>query len=241
MFRSALVGQSSQPVQFAKLLIEAGHEIVATSSPDADLGRWSRSHSIPHFTELAAFGSHCSARGLDFLFSIVNYRILPPGLLRTPSKLAVNYHDGPLPRYAGLYATTWALLNQETVHGVTWHVMEERPDAGDIIKQAAVRVTPTDTAASLNLKCFLAAARSFRILLTELNDGVLVRTPQDLTGRSYFGRHTPLPEIDPSWPPERIDAYRRALDFGDSPNPFVGRIPLGVARLFGISQPTVTP
>ena len=37
---------------------------------------------------------------------------------------AVNFHDGPLPAYAGLNAPVWAILNREATHGITWHLIE---------------------------------------------------------------------------------------------------------------------
>ena len=38
---------------------------------------------------------------------------LPESVLRAPRQLAINFHDGPLPRYAGLNAPVWALLHGE--------------------------------------------------------------------------------------------------------------------------------
>ena len=35
-------------------------------------------------------------------------------VLRLPRRMAINFHDGPLPRYAGLNTPVWALLNGET-------------------------------------------------------------------------------------------------------------------------------
>ena len=97
MFRAAIVGGTPQPVQFASLLTRAGHTVVATSSPDAELGEWARAQGVPHFPDLGEFGAHCARASIDYLFSVVNYRMLSPALLQIPAKLAINYHDGPLP------------------------------------------------------------------------------------------------------------------------------------------------
>ena len=37
----------------------------------------------------------------DYLFSVVNMGLLAPEVLALPRRMAINYHDGPLPRYAG--------------------------------------------------------------------------------------------------------------------------------------------
>ena len=61
--------------------------------------------------------------------------ILPKRVLELPRRCAINYHYAPLPKYAGPYATSWAIMQGERVHGVTWHAMIELVDAGDILKQ----------------------------------------------------------------------------------------------------------
>lgn len=236
MTRSAIIGQTAQPVQFANLLLKAGHEVVAACSPDDDLKNWAHANHVAHQSDLKAFGECCEVARIEYLFSIVNYRMLPKPLLSLPSKLAINYHDGPLPKYAGLYSTTWAILNEEKFHGITWHVMEELADVGDILKQVMFPIDGKETAASLNMKCYLAAARSFRELLTELAAGTYTRIPQNLSGRTYFGARAPLPEVAPSWSKEHLDAYRRAVDFGASVNPFIGRIPREIVALSGQRQ-----
>ena len=48
--------------------------------------------------------------------------MIRPDVLAKARLGGINFHDGPLPRYAGLYVTAWALMNRETSHGVTWHV-----------------------------------------------------------------------------------------------------------------------
>ena len=74
----------------------------------------------------------------DFLFSIVNSQILFPSLLKLPREFAINFHDALLPKYAGVHATSWAIFNQEKTHGITWHVMSEIVDSGDILKQVSI-------------------------------------------------------------------------------------------------------
>jgi methionyl-tRNA formyltransferase len=97
---------------------------------------------------------------------------------------AINFHDGPLPRYAGTNATSWALLAGERQHGVTWHLMERRVDAGAVVATGSVEVGARDTAFSLDLKCHEAGVRAFRTVLDALESGRLRTTPQDLHQRT---------------------------------------------------------
>ena len=64
---------------------------------------------------------------------------------------AINFHDGPLPRHAGLNAPVWAILEQEKQHGVTWHLIEGGIDEGDIALQG-IRIPSTSLNQSLTLQ-----------------------------------------------------------------------------------------
>lgn len=48
----------------------------------------------------------------------------------------------------------WAIINGERAHGVTWHLMAERVDAGDILVQHGFPVEAIETTATLNAKCY---------------------------------------------------------------------------------------
>lgn len=157
----------------------------------------------------------------QFLFSVVNLRVLPPALLALPRRLAVNYHDGPLPRYAGVHATSWALMRGEREHGITWHTMEPAVDAGVVLKQVKFDVGPRATALSLNAACYEAALHSFVELIPELTTGTAALQPQPEQGRSYFGRLRRPPAagvLDWRRPVHSLDALVRALDFGPYEN-----------------------
>ena len=139
-----------------------------------------------------------------------------------PRYKAINYHDGPLPRYAGHYATTWAILNQETVHGITWHSMERGVDTGDILVQRTFALAAEETAATLNVKCFAAALESFQDLISDLHGKQGVPHKQDPQDRTFFPRnHRPPAAGVLQWdqPAQQIAAVVRALDFGARPNP----------------------
>ena len=51
-----------------------------------------------------------------------------------------NFHDGPLPRYAGLFSSSWAIVNNEKTHGVTWHKITKKIDAGDIVASKKFKI-----------------------------------------------------------------------------------------------------
>ena len=147
--------------------------------------------------------------------------MLPPELLALPRRMAINFHDAPLPRYGGIHATSWAIMNREQTHGITWHVMAPKIDAGGVLKQKMLSVSPTDTALSLNMRCYQKAAEAFGELIDELAAGTAAEMPQDLSQRTYYGRYR-RPErgclIAWNSTAEEIDAFVRSLDFGPYPN-----------------------
>ena len=239
-FCSLLVGESTLAVHCGRILLKAGHEIRAVHSPDTLVREWAQAERVPYMGEFGDFASFAYTQPFDYLFSIVNFQILPEALLQMPRRLAVNYHDGPLPKYAGSYATTWAILNQETTHAITWHVMTAVVDAGDILKQVSFPIKqPGETTYTLRLRCHLAAIRSFTELIPELDAGTFTRTKQDLSKRTFFYKSKRPTEdcvIPFEWPADRIDAFCRALDFGPQANPVgVPKIWIG-SELYAVSR-----
>jgi len=196
--------------------------ILGIISSDLGVGRWAREKKVNHLKPIGDLETLFKNQPFDYLFSIVNEHILREDVLRLPRKLAINYHDALLPRYAGTHATSWALMNGETAHGVTWHIISDLVDGGDTLKQQEVEVTANDTALTLNTKCFEAAIKSFALLVDDLSGGTEDPKKQDLTNRSFYPRFKrPAGGCVISWdrPASEISSLIRALDFGPHPNP----------------------
>jgi methionyl-tRNA formyltransferase len=82
-------------------------------------------------------------------------------------------------------------LHGETETGATLHVMEVKPDAGDIVGQASVSIGPDETATEVFGKVSDAAVEVMRHVLPELAQGRVPRKPNDLQNGSYFGGRKP--------------------------------------------------
>src|SRR6186713_1837923 len=107
-FECVLVGHGTLPLACAEVLLARGNRIRAVISADAALLRWAAAREIPHSAALHALAELLAGRSPDFLFSIGNERLIPDESLAL-CKSAINYHDGPLPMYAGSHVTSWAL------------------------------------------------------------------------------------------------------------------------------------
>lgn len=68
-------------------------------------------------------------------------KIIPPAFLG--GRTFLNAHPGLLPQNRGVDAFKWAVVNGWPI-GVTLHVIDERIDAGRILKRQRVPVYPTD-------------------------------------------------------------------------------------------------
>jgi len=220
-----LIGADTLLLQCAEIWREAGHDLRGVVTGEKRLVAWCEEHRVPVMPMGADLGARLAAAApFDYLFAITHLELLPADVLAQPRRGAINFHDGPLPRYAGLNATSWALLMGETSHGVTWHTITEGVDRGDVLLQATVPIEPDDTALALNARCFEAAIATFRELVAGLAAGTLRPRPQAREGRSYFGRHRRPPRagvVDWTRPAAEIVAAVRALDFGGYRNPLL--------------------
>jgi methionyl-tRNA formyltransferase len=187
-FSCYIINETSLGLQCAEALFKEGHEILGMISTHKDTVAWVTKQNIPLYSSLEDFKASTSSKTFDYLFSIVNRKIIKKELLAYPRAAAINYHDAPLPKYAGVHATSWAILNNEPFHGISWHLMNEMTDGGGILKQVTFPLDKDETALTLNLKCYSHALESFRILIQELVKGSLIEKKQDLTKRSYFAR-----------------------------------------------------
>ncbi len=183
-----LIGSREMSVQCADMLVAQGFDIAGLQSPDAPLRNWAIANRHPFFDDLTTFQEWAETISYDYLLSVLNFSILPTSLIESPQICAINYHDAPLPKYAGSHACAWALKNGETTHGVSWHIMTSEVDAGDILKQVTFPIAADETIERMHQKCYLCAMRAFRSLLPTLKDETFTRTPQDLSQRTYYAR-----------------------------------------------------
>ena len=223
VLRCLIAGDQALPIQCAEILTARGHQIAGVITSNPAFQHWASERGIAHTGPEGNLAGFAHQHPYDSLFSIVNGTILPDELIQAASRVAINFHDGPLPGLAGFNVTNWALLNGRKEHGITWHQMQTRLDAGPIYKQVLFEVGDQETAFTLNAKCYEAALRSFPELIEELESGRATAIPQDLTQRTYIGRFkrpAAFCSVDWEQPAESLDALCRSLDFGPYPNPF---------------------
>ncbi|WXK35240.1 amino acid adenylation domain-containing protein (plasmid) [Mycetohabitans rhizoxinica] len=210
-------------VYCAQQLIAAGHAVDVVLATDAVLKAWAVHEAIHCIDTVDALDIYIEQHPVDWLFSVVNPLILPASLIKRIREDAFNYHDAPLPRYAGNHATSWALLAHELKYAITWHRLAVAVDAGHIIVQRPIVIDEDETTLTLNLKCYQAAREGFNELLSGLNQRSLTARAQDLTERSFYAKHRrPAAGAYLRWSgsAQDLSALARALTFGELyPNP----------------------
>jgi natural product biosynthesis luciferase-like monooxygenase protein len=250
-FSCVVMGNESLLIQCAEHLLQGGNTITAVVTRNADIRAWAVQHSIRVEAAGEGLGQRLADVSFEWLFSIANLSVIPQSVLDRASKGAINFHDGPLPKHAGLNAPVWAILEQEKQHGITWHMIEGGIDEGDIVKQKLFDVAPNETALTLNTRCYEAAIESFAELLADLQGPGLKRTAQDLSQRSYHARLDrpgAAAQLDFAQPAETLVALVNALDHGTYWNPLAcpkvqvgGRVLLVSSATLEKQTPPATP
>jgi len=212
-----VMGDESLLVQCGEALRERQHKIEAVVTANDQVASWAKGHGIPTLAPGASLEQDLAPYTYDWFFSIANLRLIPKGVWQRAREGSANFHDGPLPRYAGLNTPVWAILAGETGYGVTWHALSEGIDEGAIYAERAFEISDDDTALTLNTKCFEAGIASFSELIEKIESGSLEGRPQSFGERLYFGK-TKRPEaaatLDFRQSVSQIGRLQRALSFG---------------------------
>ena len=122
-FTCFVIGGDTLLTECAEVLLARGHHIsgVITSAPKVEA--WARGRGLRLIDARGDYGAALSDEAFDYLFAITHLALLPDRVLSLPRRATINFHDGPLPRYAGLNTPAWALMNGETAYGVSWHLV----------------------------------------------------------------------------------------------------------------------
>jgi len=91
----------------------------------------------------------CESKGVELIVGAGYMRILSPWFINRWKYKIINIHPSLLPSFKGIDAQKQAFDYGVKIAGCTTHFMDELPDHGPIILQAALRVKEDDTASTL--------------------------------------------------------------------------------------------
>ena len=112
-------------------------------------------------------------------------KLLPEEILAVPPLGSINVHSSLLPRYRGAAPINWAILNGESVTGVSIMYMAKALDAGDVILQKSTPIGPGEDAPALTARLARLGAEALSETVTALAAGTADRTPQNEAEMTY--------------------------------------------------------
>ncbi|WP_082503006.1 MupA/Atu3671 family FMN-dependent luciferase-like monooxygenase [Methylobacterium sp. Leaf100] len=223
--RLVLMGDQSLLVQCGAIALHRGYRVMAVVTGSDAVARWAEGVGLSVVGAEGEVAASLAEFDYDWFLSIANLRIVPRSVWGRALEGAANFHDGPLPHYAGVNTPAWAILNGETAHAITWHAMTDTIDAGGVYVARHFDIAPDETGFTLNSRCFEAGIEAFGELLDGIEAGGLVPRPQDAGALTMYRRHrrpaaAGLLRFDRSG--ADLARFARALDFGPGyANPLV--------------------
>ncbi len=233
--RVLLVGEESAGIQTLKLLANGNYHLIGVMASPArkaigGLTLWQHAEKFGLRTWPAEmvkdpdFARVLEAEKIDLLLNVHSLFVIKPEIVEVAALGSFNLHPGPLPRYAGLNAPSWAIYQGESVHGVTLHRMLAGIDTGPIAYQSLFDIEESDTGFTLSAKCVRYGMQLIKQLLdtAEADPGAIPEIEQDLSQRNYFRKGTP----DDGWlswlrPAREIFNFVRAADYSPFPSPWI--------------------
>ncbi|MDE6482820.1 MAG: methionyl-tRNA formyltransferase [Rikenellaceae bacterium] len=192
--RIVYMGTPDFAVEPLSRLVDGGYDVVGVVTvPDKEAGRGR------NITE-SAVKRYAKEKGLpilqperlkdeNFLASlramnpdiivVVAFRMLPEAVWSMPPCGTFNLHASLLPLYRGAAPINRAVMNGDTVTGVTTFMLDRQIDTGRIIMQRSVEIAPDDCAGTLHDKLMTAGADLVVETVDMIEQGRVVTRPQE--------------------------------------------------------------
>lgn len=193
--KMVFLGTPEWAVPSFERIVADGHQVVAVfTQPDKPSGRGK--HLQPPPVKVAAqahdIAVHQPAKirtpEVRALFEslapevavIVAYgRIIPDWMLAIPPRGFVNVHFSLLPAYRGAAPINWAIVNGESVTGITTMQIVAELDAGDILMQQSTAIGEAETAPELGARLSHMGAQLLSETLARMAAGELTPRAQE--------------------------------------------------------------
>ena len=121
----------------------------------------------------------------DYIIVVAFGQILGETFLKIPKQFCINLHSSLLPKYRGAAPINRAILNGDTVSGVTTMIMDKGMDTGDILLTKETPIELNDDAKSLHDKLAMQGAELILETLSRLEKNNILPTPQNSDVASY--------------------------------------------------------
>lgn len=191
--RVVFMGTPEFAVATLDAIRKSGHDVVAVvTQPDkpagrgqqlrcTDVKRYALEHELPVLQPERMKNEAFVASLRDYradVFVVVAFRMLPKCVYQMPPLGTFNVHASLLPQYRGAAPIQRAVMNGETMTGITTFLLDEHTDTGAILMQREVEITREDTAGTLHDKLMVVGAKVAVETLDLLASGNVTPMPQ---------------------------------------------------------------
>lgn len=206
MLRILLVGYGILVESLLKGILNTEHKVVGLYSWDnrkktSPILRYFKTNSLDLLRKNAGILSIelPSVNGYDFV-EIANElqpdvilvgswgEILQKHIIDLPSMYCINCHPSLLPKHRGSNPYASVLKEGETTTGVTFHLIDEGIDTGDIIRQGMISIDQNDTGETIRYKCCQKAQEILPQLLDDIYNNKIYQQKQDNNASTYYRR-----------------------------------------------------
>lgn len=227
--RVIFMGTPDFSVGTLEALVAAGHDVcLAVTQPDKPKGRGGRMqytpvkekamfYGIPVYQPKKVRDPECVEElrkyNADVIVVVAFGQILPKSVLEMTPYGCINVHASLLPKYRGAAPIQWAIIEGESVTGVTTMQMDEGLDTGDMIMKTEVPIADDETGETLHDKLAAAGADLCVETLKALEEGTAKREKQGESPTAYAKMLTKeLGNIDWTQPAVKIERLIRGLN-----------------------------
>jgi len=246
------MGTPDFAVRSLRELVEAGHDVsLVVTQPDRQKGRGKTVQCPPVKEAASEYGievyqpqkvrrpecvEYLKKQNADMIIVAAFGQLLPKEILDLPPYGCVNVHASLLPKYRGASPIQWAVINGEKTAGVTIMQMGEGLDTGDILAQSSLPLAADETGGSLFDKLAEEGAKLLVKTLPHIEDGSVMRTPQNEDEATYVGMiKKTMGDIDWTRPAAEIERLVRGL------NPWPSAYTVADGRTLKIWKAAVIP
>ncbi len=149
----------------------------------------------------------------DIIVVVAYGQILKKNVLELPRLGCVNVHSSLLPRWRGAAPIQWAILQGDSLSGVTTQRLVEKLDAGPILLQETTPLSADETASSLHDRLAQIGANLLARTLEGLASDTLKEVIQDESKVTYASKLTKEMEwLNPAEAAATLERRVRALN-----------------------------
>ena len=205
-------------------IINSNHQVVAVvCQPDKPSGRGNKlcppptkilaqNNNIPvyQFNKIRVDGEEAlKSLNADIMVTAAYGQILSQNIIDICPHKIINVHGSLLPKYRGASPIQTAILNGETVTGITIMETEIGIDTGDILLKEELEIAPDDNYGTLSEKLAVLGSKLIVEALDKIEDGTITKTPQN----DDEATHTKM-----------IKKEQEVIDFNDTAQNIVNKI-----------------